>query len=86
MEEILKVINSSNVKGMVIEELYNQLSGKIGFFLDYRMFHVPDFVNFISYYGQNYFDVQNNMGYIIVYKKGGLLEKNSKETSTPTFK
>ena len=52
-----------------MEELYNQLKNKTGLALDCMLFEAPDFYNFLSYYGQNYFTVQINMGYFIVYKK-----------------
>ena len=52
-----------------MEELYNQLFAKTGLNLDCMLFNTPDFYRFLSYYGQNYFNVEINMGYFIVYKK-----------------
>lgn len=50
------------------------------------LFNTPDFYRFLSYYGQNYFNVQINMGYFIVYKKWQGPVKKNPEASTPTFK
>ena len=37
------------------------------------------------YYGQNYFEVQLNMGYFIVYNRWSSREKKKNAASTPKF-
>ena len=70
---------------MALQELYNQLKFKTGLILDFMLFNTTDFYQFLAYYGQNYFDIQVHMGYLVVYKKWQKAV-TSAETSTPTFK
>lgn len=50
------------------------------------LFNTPDFYQFLAYYGQNYFEIQVHMGYLVVYKKWQKPIDPPRETSTPTFK
>lgn len=54
---------------MALEELYNQFTTKTSLSLDFMLFNTTDFYQFLAYYGQNYFEIQVHMGYLVVYKR-----------------
>ena len=70
---------------MAMEELYNQLNTKLNFTFDCLIYNTTDFYHFLMYYGQNYFEVQLNMGYFIVYNRWSSREKKKNSSSTPKF-
>ena len=64
-----QIITDSNLPGITIDELENQLVSRTRLALDCLLFNAPDFYRFLSYYGQNHFNVEINQGYIFVHKK-----------------
>lgn len=50
------------------------------------LFNTTDFYQFLAYYGQNYFEIQVHMGYLVVYKRWQKPVDPPRETLTPTFK
>ena len=71
--------------GMALEELYNQLNAKLNFTFDYLIFGSQDFYQFLAYYGRNFFEIQINMGFFIVYSRWPNKDKKSNSSSTPKF-
>lgn len=71
---------------MALEELQNLFVKKCNLSIDFLLYNVQDFYQFVAYYGQNYFDIKVHIGCCLVYKKWEKKQvKESDETSTPTF-
>lgn len=56
-------------QSITLEDLYNQLTLKLGFSFDYKMYKTPDFYQFILYYCAQMVNVQFISGMFIVYSK-----------------
>ena len=68
---ILEEVNTimMHYPSVTLEDLSNQLTAKIGFVFEPKIFHFPDFYNFVLYYCANIATVQYVNGIIVVYSK-----------------
>jgi len=58
-----------NYQSITLEELYNQLSYKLGFAFDFKIYKTPDFYQFTLYYCTQIISVQYLSGMFFVYPK-----------------
>ena len=54
---------------LTLEDVYAQLTGKMGFAFEYKLYHFPDFYQFLLYYCGNFSTVQFVGGTLVVYSK-----------------
>lgn len=56
-------------QSITLEDLYNQLTIRLGFPFEHKLFHFSDFYSFVLYYCANIASVQYVNGVFIVYSK-----------------
>ena len=68
---ILEEINVILVhyQSLTLDDLYSQLTIRLGFCFEHKLFHFPDFYSFVLYYCANIATVQYVGGALVVYSK-----------------
>jgi hypothetical protein len=59
----------THYQSITIEDLYNQLTIKIGFGFDYKIFNVTDFYQFVLYFCSHIINVQFIAGVFLAFTK-----------------
>jgi hypothetical protein len=56
-------------QSMALEDLYSQLTLRLGFPFEHKLYQFPDFYQFLLYYCANFATVQYVGGTLVVYSK-----------------
>jgi len=66
---LIELILTDNCYGISLQKLYKELSNKLSFDFDWRLFNCNDFYDFLITYAENLLDIEIKRNCLIIYPK-----------------